>query len=150
MAKHYSEFFKRRHKDFVKKGVFDSYVGKDARLHVDPLLLKQCKTSEFLGAYDKLLNHFKQLLHLVPVGDKPITPLRYKTIVEHLSFPEFYFIGLGFGDNSKAGKGITGRKAELLADTAIEIVQDGVEDPEILKTGCPLFKGLLNQLSAYR
>ena len=90
MAKHYSAFFKRSHKDFVKKGVFDGYVGKDARLHVDPLLLKQCKTPEFIGAYDKLLNHFKQLLHLVPAGDKPITPLRHKAIVEHLSFPEFY------------------------------------------------------------
>lgn len=131
MAKHYSEFFKRNHKEFVEKGVFDGYVGKDARLHVDPLLLKQCKTPEFIGAYDKLLNHFKQLLHLVPVADKPITPLRRKTIVEHLSFPEFYFIGLGFGEDSKAGKGITGRKAELLAETAIEIVQDGIEDPEI-------------------
>ncbi len=131
MAKHYSEFFNRNHKEFVEKGVFDGYVGKDARLHVDPLLLKQCKTPEFVGTYDKLLNHFKKLLNLVPVGDKPITPLRHKTIVEHLSFPEFYFIGLGFGEDSKAGKGITGRKAELLAETAIEIIQDGVKDPEI-------------------
>lgn len=131
MAKHYSEFFKRSHKEFVEKGVFDGYVGKDARLHVDPLLLKQSRTPEFVGAYNKLLNHFKRLLHLVPVGDKPITPLRQKAIIEHLSFPEFYFIGLGFGENSKAGKGITGRKAELLAGTAIEIIQDGIEDPEI-------------------
>lgn len=131
MAKHYSEFFKRNHKEFVDKGVFDGYVGKDARLHVDPLLLKQCTTPEFVGAYDKLLNHFKQLLHLVPDSDKPITPLRYKAIIKHLSFPEFYYIGLGFGENSKAGKGITGKKAELLTDTAIEIVQDGIVDPEI-------------------
>lgn len=131
MAKHYSKFFGRNHKDFVRKGVFDGYIGKDAKLHVDPLLLKHCTTPEFIGAYDKLLNHFKQLLHLVPSADKEITRVRRKAIVQHLSFPEFCFIGLGYGENTNAGKGITGTKAELLADTAIEIVQDGVEDPEI-------------------
>lgn len=131
MAKHYSAFFKRSHKDFVKKGVFDGYIGKDAKLHVDPLLLKHCTTPEFIGAYDKLLNHFKKLLHLVPDSDKEITKLRRNTIVKHLTFPEFCFIGLGYGENTNAGKGITGTKAEQLADTAIEIIQDGVEDPEI-------------------
>lgn len=131
MAKHYSSFFKRSHKDFVKKGVFDGFIGKDARLHVDPLLLKYCKTPEFVGAYDKLLNHFKQLLHLVPTGDKPISRLRHLSIVKHLTFPEFGYIGLGYGENTNVGKGITGTKAEQLAETAIEIIQDGVEDPEI-------------------
>lgn len=52
MAKHYSAFFKKSHKDFVKKGVFDGYIGKDAKLHVDPLLLKHCTTPEFIGAYE--------------------------------------------------------------------------------------------------
>lgn len=131
MAKHYSSYFKRRHKDFVKKGVFDGFIGKDARLHVDPLLLKYCTTPEFIGAYNKLLNYFKKLVHLVPQKDEKITQLRYKSIVEHLTFPEFYFIGLGFGDNSKAGKGLTGKKSEQLAETAIEIIQDGYVDPEI-------------------
>lgn len=131
MAKHYSAYFKKSHKEFVAKGVFDGFVGKDARLHVDPLLLKRCKTQEFVGAYDKLLDHFRKLVTLVPERAKPMTNLRYKSIVKHLSFPEFYFIGLGFGEKSNAGTGITGKKAELLADTAIEIIQDGIEDPEI-------------------
>ena len=131
MAKHYSAYFKKSHKEFVAKGVFDGFVGKDARLHVDPLLLKRCKTPEFAGAYNKLLNHFRGLLTLVPQRDIAITPLRYKSIVQHLSFPEFYFIGLGFSEKSNSGTGITGKKAELLADTAIEIIQDGIEDPEI-------------------
>ena len=131
MAKHYSAFFKRSHKEFVVKGVFDGFVGKDARLHVDPLLLKRCFTPEFIGAYEKLLDHFRKLLNLVPDRDKPITSLRYNAIVKHLSFPEFYYIGLGFGENSNAGTGITGKKAERLADTAIEIIQDGIEEPEI-------------------
>lgn len=131
MAKHYSAYFKRSHNEFVKKGVFDGYIGKDAKLHVDPLLLKNCTTPEFIGAYDKLLNHFKQLLHLVPDGDNQISKLRYRSIVKHLSFPEFYFIGLGYGEKSNVGRGITGKKAEQLTETAIEIIQDGVVDPEI-------------------
>lgn len=131
MAKHYSTYYKISHNDFVSKGVFDGYIGKDARLHVDPLLLKNCSTPEFIGAYDKLLNHFRQLVHLVPDDNVQITPLRYKSIVNHLSFPEFYYIGLGFGKDTNAGKGITGTKAKNLADTAIEIIQDGVHDPEI-------------------
>ena len=131
MAKHYSAYFKRSHKEFVAKGVFDGFVDKDAKLHVDPLLLKRCKTPEFVGAYEKLLDHFRNLLTLVPERDKPITPLRHKSIVQHLSFPEFYFVGLGFSEKSNAGTGITGKKAELLAETAIEIIQDGIEDPEI-------------------
>jgi hypothetical protein len=53
MAQHYSAFFERRHSDFVSKGVFDGYIGKDARLHVDSLLLKNCTTPEFIGAYEK-------------------------------------------------------------------------------------------------
>ena len=131
MADHYSAYFKRKQSDFVSKGVFDGYFGKDARLHVDPLLLKDCTTPEFVGAYDKLLNHFRQLVHLVPGDEKRITDLRYKSIVKHLSFPEFYFIGLGYGEKTNAGKGITGIKARKLADTAIEIIQDGVRDPEV-------------------
>lgn len=131
MAKHYSAYYNRSHSDFVSKGVFDGYIGKDARLHVDPLLLKNCSTPEFIGAYEKLLDHFRQLVHLVPNDEKKLTPLRYKSIVQHLSFPEFYYIGLGFGKDTNAGKGITGTKAKNLADTAIEIIQDGVHDPEI-------------------
>ena len=81
----------------MSKGIFDDYIGKDARLPVDSLLLKNFTTPEFIGAYEKLLNHFRQLVHLVPDNEKHITKLRYKAIVKHLSFPEFYFIGLGYG-----------------------------------------------------
>lgn len=131
MAEHYSAYFKRSHSDFVSKGVFDGYIGKDARLHVDPLLLKNCTTPEFTGAYEKLLDHFRKLIHLVPDDEKQMTDLRYKSIVRHLSFPEFYFIGLGYGEKTNHGKGITGTRAKNLADTAIEIIQDGVYDPEV-------------------
>ena len=62
MAKHYGAIFERRHGDFVSKGVFDGYIGNEARLHADSLLLKNCATPEFFGAYEKLLNHFRKLI----------------------------------------------------------------------------------------
>ena len=44
MAEHYSKHLGVKHSDLVAKGVYNGYLDKDSQLHVDPLLLKGCKT----------------------------------------------------------------------------------------------------------
>ena len=43
---HYSEYLQIKHSLLVSKGVYDGYIDKDSKLHIDPLLLKACPIND--------------------------------------------------------------------------------------------------------
>ena len=59
MSISYSKHLGVKHLDLVQKGVFNGYINEDSKLHVDPLLLKECKIPEFENAYNEFLQYFK-------------------------------------------------------------------------------------------
>lgn len=132
MALHYSKYFKTSHRAFFKKGVFDGMLDADSHLHVDPLLLKHCTVPEFAGAYDEFLDFFKKFIHLVPfVKSGEMTDRYYRQIVSRFTFREIPNTGLGFSKTNTQGRGISGKLSRQLADTAIDIIQAGYQDPEV-------------------
>jgi len=66
MTEYYSTFFGVPHSLFEDKGTFDGFVGKDVRLHIDPLRLKGTQINEFKGAYENVfLKYFDRFVHFV-------------------------------------------------------------------------------------
>lgn len=132
MSLHYSKYFKTSHHAFFEKDVFDGMLDADSQLHVDPLLLKTCSVSEFVGAYEEFLDYFKTFIHLVPFVKNACEADRYyRQIVKRFTFREIPNTGLGFSKKNTHGRGISGQLSLQLADTAIDIIRAGYQDPEV-------------------
>jgi hypothetical protein len=69
-----------------KHGVFDSYLGIDSLLHVDPARLRSTRIPELLGSYKRFHGYFASLLDLIAAA-KPGDALERQAI-KKLIFPE--------------------------------------------------------------
>ena len=126
---HYSKYFKLPHRDFVKGGVFDGLTERDIPLHVDPMLLKNCKIPEFDGAYQKFLDYFNEIVTLTTGMENPQIKNRcFKEILAKMQFPEVVNTGLGYSESNTKGSGISGKLSSQLANSCVEIVQAGIKD----------------------
>ena len=127
---HFSGYFKIKHCDFVKGGVFDGLIEKDAHLHIDPLLLKNCKIPEFREAYQKFLDYFNEIVKLVVGMNNPVIRQRcFTEICRRMQFPEVVSTGLGYSRSNTRGCGISGKLATQLAKSCVEIIEAGIKDP---------------------
>lgn len=127
---HYSQYFKIRHSDFVRSGVFNGFIEMDSPLHIDPMLLKNCTIPEFIGAYDRFLSYFNEIVVLadnVQVENKG--DRCFRQIVRKLQFPEIVSTGLGYSRTGTRGSGINGKLTIQLALSIVEIVKAGIKDP---------------------
>lgn len=128
--KHYSCYFKISHRVLIDAGVFDGLVERDVQLHVDPMLLKNCKIPEFAGAYQKFLDYFNEIVTLTEGMKDPIIKGRcYKEIIRRMQFPEVVNTGLGYSTSNTKGNGISGKLAIQLASSCVEIIEAGIKDP---------------------
>lgn len=123
---HYSTYFGVPHDEFVSRGVYDGFVNEDSTLHVNPLLLKQCHVPEFEGAYESFLDHFKPILLLATHAFEK--PRFFKEIERIFQFKEIANTGLGYSKGS-SGTGISGKLARQLAISSIEVINEGMRDP---------------------
>lgn len=140
MALLYSEYLQVTHHDLEMKGVYDGALDQDHMLHIDPLLLKNCRVPEFNGAYDEFLSYFKRFITLVPfVKTRSKTDRFYKKIYNSFRFPELPNTGLGYSTAGTHGNGISGKIALQLTDSTIDIIQAGFQDTEIFAL-MPLFE----------
>lgn len=136
----YSEYLQISHHDLNMKGVYDGALDQDHMLHIDPLLLKNCKVPEFDGAYDEFLSYFNRFLTLVPfVKAHSKSDRFYKRIYDLYKFPELANTGLGYSTNGSHGNGISGKIAQQLTESTIEIIQAGFQDAEVFAL-MPLFE----------
>lgn len=127
-----SQYLGIKHQNFVSCGVYDSVLGRDSRLHIDPLLIKGTNIGEFSDGYALFLKHFSDTARLVPyVAQKTKADRFYNQIFQRLKFKEVANTGLGYGRNGVHGTGISGRLSAQLADSVIDIVRAGIMDPEI-------------------
>ena len=51
-----------------KQGVFDSYLGIDSRLHIDPALLRTTKVPEFKESKKHFEDYFSAVLKMIAVA----------------------------------------------------------------------------------
>lgn len=132
MALTYSRFFKVKHRDFLRKGVYNAFLDQDSLLHIDPLLLKGSRIPEFTNAYTEFFNYFRLFIPLVKASkaDNLQDPF-FKKMVDRFTFKEIPNTGLGFSKGNTKGRGVSGALAEQLAHSAYTIINAGLEDPEI-------------------
>ena len=128
--KHYSSYFQITHRALFNAGVFDGLVERDVLLHVDPMLLKNCKIPEFKCAYQKFLDYFNEIVTLTTGMKDPVIKKRcYREIIRRMQFPEVVNTGLGYSTSNTKGNGISGKLAIQLANSCVEIIEAGIKDP---------------------
>lgn len=134
MPVRYSELFNIPHKLFLDKGVYDGCVNLDSKLHIDPSLLKKTKIKEFENAYSKFTDHFQPIFHLTKhVKHRSSIDRCFSQIYNRLIFKEKANSGLGYSVSNTHGNGISGKLSMQLANSAIDIISIGIEDPVIFE-----------------
>lgn len=137
---YYSTYFKVRHSAFIDAGVFDGQIGEDANMHINPLMLRNCKDEEFMGAYEEFLAYFTPIISLARnVKELSKKDKCFHQIYRRFQFKELPNTGLGYATKGSHGNGISGKIALQLATNAVEIVRLGIQDPTIFAL-LPLFE----------
>lgn len=113
-----------------KKGVFDSTIDFDSRLHLDPSLLSSCKILEFAQAGSKVATYFNSILTLLNQS-KSEGDVLWRAALKRLTFGEGLNSGLGYSEKGTDGSGIGPEIAARILRTAKEIIDAGVIDPAI-------------------
>ena len=132
MAKHYSTYFNIKHQDFVNKGVYNAFLDQDSLLHIDPLLLKDCKIPEFKDAYEDFLQYFRDFVTLTNAASSKSKQDRFfKMMIKRYTLKEISNTGLGYSTRNTHGRGISGALSIQLAESTYDIIKAGMTDPEI-------------------
>ena len=114
-----------------KYGVFDSYLGIDSLLHVDPARLRSTRIPELRGGYKRFHEYFASILDMIAAA-KPGDALERQAI-KKLVFPEIREAALGYSETSDAGRGVTLYIAQRLYSTAKTIIDAGIKNPSIFE-----------------
>jgi hypothetical protein len=114
-----------------KVGVLNPTLNVDTGLFIDPLLLEHNQHQEIAeGARNTYRHHFTTVIKLLRAtriqGDVP-----WRSALRYLSFPEIKWTCLGYGAQSVSGSGSGGGMTSQVIQTAKEIVDLGVEDPDL-------------------
>lgn len=112
-------------------GVLDPTLNVDTGLFIDPLLLESSRHPEMHeGARATYEAHFETTIKLLRAS-KAHGDVAWRSALKHLSFPEIKWTCLGFGAASVSGSGSGADMTGNFIQTAKEIVDLGVEDPDL-------------------
>jgi hypothetical protein len=113
-----------------QRGVFNGFVDIDSQLYVDPHLLTTASTPELQGSYDEYCRYLAEVLRILRAaqvrGDR-----MFREGARRLLFREVPYVALGYSKDDTQGSGIGIKLATHLADTAVQIIKAGIEDPTI-------------------
>ena len=115
----------------LRLGVYDSPIGFDLRMHVDPARLRSTRVPELLGSYKKFQSYFSDLAVLIQ-GATPGSVLERQS-KQGLRFPETKQAALGYAKESNEGRGVGPVMAAQLYKSAKEIVTAGEKNPAIFE-----------------
>lgn len=130
MAQPISEVLGINQDKLEEKGIFDAVLGIDTHLFIDPQLLKQTSIPEFANSHNKIVKHFSNLIVLLNAstqkGDRA-----WREVHKRLIFEELHGVSIGYGTHSSDGSAIGPVLAARLEESAYEILNLGIRDPEI-------------------
>lgn len=127
-----STAFMKTHKQLAMAGVFDVSLDIDARVFIDPAMLGKSKCAELNGSRDEIVKHFNNVLSLLERSKVPRDKM-WRDATKLLAFPELKETCLGYARAGTEGSGIGQDIADQLVSTAKEILDAGVNDPEIFE-----------------
>jgi hypothetical protein len=118
------------HKALITEGAFDSFIDVDSLLYIDPHLLASSSAKELSGSAERFKKYFNAVLKLLKVS-KTRGDLAWKQATTRLTFRELPYIALGYTESGTRGRAIGPRLAAELTGLAKQIVDAGIEDPDM-------------------
>lgn len=112
-------------------GVLNPTLNVDTKLFIDPLLLSQSQHPEIRGKARKTyIEHFGQVIRLLK-ATKYQDDVAWRAARRLMEFPEIKWTCLGYGANSVSGSGSGSFTTDGVMNTAKEIVDLGIGDPDL-------------------
>ena len=112
-------------------GIFDSTLGIDTKLFIDPKLLVNSTIPEFKNSRETIVNYFGRLLKIHKRSH--ITPRLLNEAQKMLAVPERPGLSIGYGNKTDRGTAISKTLANKILLSASEILSVGIEDEEIIE-----------------
>jgi len=120
-------------------GVFDPILNVDSRLFIDPLLLKTSAHREVrIDAVRQYEGHFGKIIRLLKASKSP-GDVAWRSAGVLLRSPEIRGTCLGYGAASIQGSAIGEQLTGIILQTAKEVVDLGIDDPDLF-TALVLFE----------
>jgi hypothetical protein len=111
-------------------GVLDPTLNVDAKLFIDPLLLSSSSHKEIQDAENTYKVFFTEIIKLLDASKKE-NDIAWRAAYRKLLFREIKGTCLGYGAASIGGSGFGPKLAKRITNTAKEIIDLGVKDPDL-------------------
>ena len=127
----FSEHYGIDAKELEGRGILDPTLNADTKLFIDPLLLEGSSHTEVSDdARQTYEDHFGTVIKFLARAKTP-SDVAWKSAARLLSFPEIKWTCLGYGAQSVAGSGSGSEMTSQYIETARQIVELGIEDPDL-------------------
>jgi hypothetical protein len=127
----FSDHFRITGEQLDRLGVLDPTLNADTGLFIDPLLLESSQHPEIRnGARTTYEQHFATVIKLLRAA-KATNDVAWRNAVRYLTFPEIKWTCLGYGAQSVSGSGSGSEMTSGYVETAKQIVDLGVDDPDL-------------------
>jgi len=112
-------------------GVYDSTLGVDTKLFVDPKQLVSSDIPEFTESREHVLQYFRRLIKVHKLSHK--TPRLLDEARDMLAVKEPQGLSIGYGDKTDKGTAVSRNVANSILLSLSEIISVGIEDAEIVE-----------------
>lgn len=127
----FSEHYGIDAEELESRGILDPTLNADTKLFIDPLLLEDSSHTEVSSnARQTYENHFGTIIKFLAKAKSP-SDVAWKSAARLLTFPEIKWTCLGYGAQSVSGSGSGSEMTNQYIDTARQIVELGIEDPDL-------------------
>ena len=126
-----SKYLKISRENLERVGVFDTTLGIDTKLFVDPKLLVSSEIAEFRNSREKILRYFRQLIRVHKQSHR-VPRLRNKAR-DMLAVPEPEGLSIGYGNKTDNGTSISKSVANRILLSISEILAVGLDDAEVVE-----------------
>ena len=135
----FSRHFGIKKQKIEESGLFDPMLNVDTNLFVDPVLLKRSRHREIsTSATAEYRKRFYQIISLLKASRKK-DDAAWRAAKRMIQLREVQGTCLGYGASSISGRSVAASIQETILVTAKEIVDAGIEEPELFLL-LPLFE----------
>lgn len=115
----------------TRAGVLNPTLNADTKLFIDPMLIPASRHPEIRrGARNTYVAHFAQVIRLLK-ATKAKNDVAWRNARRLMTFPEIKWTCLGYGAQSVSGSGSGAFTTDAVLQTAKEIVDMGIDDPDL-------------------
>lgn len=134
MQLRYSEYFGIDKTVFEELGIFNGFILHDSEYYLNPKLIKNTDNKFFELSYKKIQKRFALIISTIEKIQVPNKRDYYfKNAVYAIKSKENGYIGLGYSEAGKKGRGIGAVLAESIVLTAYKLIKQDKVEPELFE-----------------